>query len=118
VITYTRPKADPPSPALTALLILRILYRASFASADAAPRADADHFGFPGSLEDTSDPDDGSDANFDGEDKEGEMRGRKAFIGIRNFLKHMRIFDSVLMSWVTEMADVGITGNTVIGTSS
>jgi chromatin structure-remodeling complex subunit RSC9 len=114
VINYTRPKADPPSPALTALLILRILYRTSFASADAAPRADADHFGFPGSVEDTSDPDDGSDANFSGEYKEGEMRGRKAFIGIRKFLDRMDIYDSVLMSWVEEMAEVGITSNHVI----
>ncbi|KAJ3568594.1 hypothetical protein NP233_g5615 [Leucocoprinus birnbaumii] len=109
IIHYTRPKADPPSPALTALLILRILYRTSFASADAAPRADVDHFGFPGSIEDTSDPDDGSDANFSGEDKEGEMRGRKAFIGIRKFLENVNIYDSVLMSWVEEMADIGVT---------
>lgn len=114
VINYTRPKADPPSPALTALLILRILYRTSFASADAAPRADADHFGFPGSIEDTSDIDDGSDANYSGEDKEGEMRGRKAFVGIRKFLENIDILDSVLMSWVNEMADVGITSNTMI----
>lgn len=112
IINYTRPKADPPSPALTALLILRILYRTSFASADAAPRADADHFGFPGSIEDTSDLDDGSDTNFSGDDKEGEMRGRKAFIGIRKFLENMDIYDSVLMSWINEMADVSITSAT------
>ncbi|KXN88779.1 Chromatin structure-remodeling complex subunit RSC9 [Leucoagaricus sp. SymC.cos] len=114
VINYTRPKADPPSPALTALLILRILYRTSFASADAAPRADAGHFGFPGIVEDTSDPDDGSDTNFSGEDKEGEMRGRKAFVGTRKFLENVNIYDPVLMSWVAEMADVGITGTNII----
>lgn len=113
VINYTRPKADPPSPALTALLIIRILYRTSFASADAAPRADADHFGFPGIIEDTSDPDDGSDANFGGDDKEGEMRGRKAFVGIRGMLGNVNIYDPVLMSWVTEMADDGVAGNVI-----
>ncbi|KAF9454113.1 hypothetical protein P691DRAFT_486934 [Macrolepiota fuliginosa MF-IS2] len=108
VINYTRPKADPPSPALTALLIIRILYRTSFASADAAPRADVDHFGFPGLVEDTSDPDDASDANLGGDDKEGEMRGRKAFVGIRRMLENVNIYDSVLMSWVAEMAEIGV----------
>lgn len=115
VISYTRPKTDPPSPALTALLIIRILYRTSFASADVAPRADADHFGFPGVVEDTSDPEDVSDTNFDGDDKEGEMKGRKAFVGIRRSLENMNIHDSVLMSWVEEMADVGSTGSVVTG---
>ena len=93
-------------------MILRILFRTSFASADAAPRADSDHFGFPGLIEDTSDLDDGLVANFNGDDKEGEMRGRRAFIGIRKFLENMDIYDSVLMSWVDEMADVGLNAAT------
>lgn len=117
VINYTRPKADPPSPALTTLLILRLLFRTSFASADAAPRADADHFGFTGVIEDTSDIDDDLDANLGGNDREGEMRGRKAFIGIRNMLENMNIYDSVLMSWVTEMAEFGVTIGSNIETS-
>ena len=112
IINYSRSKTDPSSPALTALLILRILFRTSFASADAAPRADSDHFGFPGLIEDTSDLDDGLVANFNGDDKEGEMRGRRAFIGIRKFLENMDIYDSVLMSWVDEMADVGLNAAT------
>lgn len=117
VINYTRSKADPPSPALTTLLILRLLFRTSFASADAAPRADADHFGFTGVIEDTSDIDDDLDANLGGNDREGEMRGRKAFIGIRNMLENMNIYDSVLMSWVTEMAEFGVTIGSNIETS-
>lgn len=110
IISYSRPKSDPSSPALTALLILRILYRTSFASADAAPRADGDHFGFPGLIEDTSDLDDG--LIFGSDDKEGETRGRRAFVGIRKFMENMDIYDSVLMSWVNEMTDVGFNGAT------
>ncbi|XP_006454086.1 hypothetical protein AGABI2DRAFT_113844 [Agaricus bisporus var. bisporus H97] len=111
VINYTRPKTDPSSPALTTLLIIRILYRTSFASADAAPRADAEHFGFPGAVEDTSDLEDGSDELPGGDDKEGEMQGRKAFIGVRKLLENINIQDSVLMSWVEEMVDMGLTGS-------
>lgn len=117
VINYARPKTDPSSPALTSLLIIRILYRTSFASADAAPRADAEHFGFPGVVEDTSDPEDGTDELPGGDDREGEMRGRKAFIGVRKSLENLNIHDSVLMSWVEEMLDMGLTGSVLAATS-
>ena len=40
------------------------------------------------------------------------MRGRKAFVGIRKFLENMDIYDPVLMSWVNEIADVGISTTT------
>ncbi|KAH9937282.1 uncharacterized protein B0H18DRAFT_969924 [Fomitopsis serialis] len=86
-LTYKRPMAEPPSTSLTALLCIRVLFRASFASSDAAPRADEDHFGFPGV-------------------------GRKAFIGIRHLLENVRIKDEALMGWITEMVDAGITGTT------
>ena len=42
--------------ALTALLCVRVLFRTAFASAEAAPRADDDHFGFPGVIDE---PDNG-----------------------------------------------------------
>jgi len=112
VISYEFPLADPPSTSLTALLIIRILFRTSFASVDAAPRVDADHFGFPGVLEDTEDPSDVDDGQLDGNEKEGEKRGRKAFVGIRRLLEGVRIRDEALMSWITEMVDASITGST------
>jgi len=103
---------DPPSTSLTALLILRILFRTSFASADAAPRVDADHFGFPGVIEDTDDPEvsDSVDGEVNGDEKEGERRGRKAFVGVRKQLEVVRMRDEALMGWITEMVDAGISG--------
>lgn len=109
VITYERPIVDPPSSALTALLCLRILFRTSFASADAAPRVDADHFGFPGVVEapDDQDPDfeDGQSAD---NEREGERRGRKAFVGIRRLLEGVRVRDEVLMGWITEILSASV----------
>lgn len=112
-LTYTRPVADPPSTSLTALLCIRVLFRASFASSDAAPRADEDHFGFPGIVEETEDTE-GLLARSAGNEREreGERRGRKAFIGIRHMLENVRIRDEALMGWITEMIDAGITGTT------
>lgn len=110
-ITYDLPIIDPPSTSLTALLIIRILFRTSFASADAAPRVDADHFGFPGIVEDTMDASgeeiDLGDGTSDGDEREGERRGRKAFIGIKRLLESVQIKDEALMGWVTEMTDIG-----------
>lgn len=101
------PVVDPPSTSLTALLIIRILFRTSFASADAAPRVDADHFGFPGVLEDPEEPDgtEVDDQGFTADEREGERRGRKAFVGIRKLLEDVRIRDEALMGWVSEMID-------------
>lgn len=105
VITYERPTVDPPSTSLTALLIIRILFRTSFASTEVAPRVDDDHFGFPGVVEDTGDIEADTGA-LSASDREGERRGRKAFVGVRRLLEGVRIRDEVLMSWVTEMVDV------------
>lgn len=111
-ITYRNPTADPPSNALTALLCLRILFRASFASSEVAPRVDADHFRFPGIVEDSDDQENIEIGDGDQRDseKEGERRGRKAFIGVRRLMEGVRIRDEVLMGWITEMVDAGITG--------
>lgn len=111
VITYERPIVDPPSSALTALLCIRVLFRTSFASQDAAPRADADHFGFPGVVEDTDDQDLDPMSDEPGDDeREGERRGRKAFVGVRQLMEGVRIRDEVLMGWIAEMVDAGISG--------
>ncbi|GBE77738.1 hypothetical protein BKA93DRAFT_722007 [Sparassis latifolia] len=112
-INYKRPIVDPPSSALTALLCMRLLFRASFASSDAAPRVDEDHFGFPGVVEETEDKEAAMELSGGTEsEKEGERRGRKAFMGIRHLLEGVRIRDDALMGWITEMVDAGITGTT------
>lgn len=111
-ISYQTPIVDPPSSALTALLCIRILFKTSFASADAAPRIDADHFGFPGIVEDSEelDGDELSAGDAVDSEREGQRRGRKAFIGVRALMEGVRIRDEVLMSWITEMVDAGLTG--------
>lgn len=112
-ITYQQAVVDPPSNSLTALLCLRVLFRAAFASSDAAPRVDEDHFGFPGIIEDAEDQD-GLEERSSGtrSEKEGERKGRKAFIGIRHLLERVTIRNETLMGWVTEMVDAGIMGTT------
>jgi len=107
-ISYTQPVIDPPSAALTALLILRILFRSSFvATTDTAPRADGDHFGFPGVIED----DEGDDVEVDiGGELEGERRGRRAFVGVRRMMEDVRMKDETLMSWIVEMVNAAYDG--------
>ena len=108
IITYERPLVDPPSNALTALLCIRILFRTSFASADAAPRADADHFGFPGVVEEQEDQEtDMVTGELEDSEREGERRGRKTFAVVKRLLEGVRIRDEVLMGWIYEMVDVG-----------
>jgi chromatin structure-remodeling complex subunit RSC9 len=108
---------DPSSSALTALLIVRTLFRASFASVDAAPRADADHFGFPGLPDEGEEADAVGEREKDGEvpfsaegeekEAEGERRGRRAFLSVRKLMEGIRIRDEALMTWVLEMIDSG-----------
>lgn len=108
-ITYRRPVVDPPSSSLTALLCIRILFRTSFIPTDEAPRVDADHFGFPGAVEDSEGMDE--DQGRPGEnEKEGERRGKKAFVGVRRLMQGVQIRDETLMSWIAEMVDAGISG--------
>ncbi|KAJ7751315.1 hypothetical protein DFH07DRAFT_826883 [Mycena maculata] len=110
-ITFRQPIVDPPSTSLTALLCIRILFRASFASSETAPRADADHFGFPGLVEGADDQElESQDEMPVDKEREGEMRGRKAFVAVRRLMEGVRIQDEALMGWVTEMVDAGIFG--------
>ncbi|KAJ7170053.1 hypothetical protein C8R46DRAFT_1090983 [Mycena filopes] len=108
VITFRQPTVDPPSTSLTALLCIRILFRASFTSSEMAPRADADHFGFPGVVEGLDDQDevDSRDEMPVDKEREGEARGRKAFVGVRRLMEGVRIKDEALMGWITEMVDI------------
>ncbi|KAJ7103352.1 hypothetical protein B0H15DRAFT_897570 [Mycena belliarum] len=110
-ISFRQPTVDPPSTSLTALLCIRILFRASFASSEAAPRADADHFGFPGLVEGADDQEvDSRDEMPADKEREGEAKGRKAFVGVRRLMEEVRIKDEALMGWITEMVDASIFG--------
>ena len=115
-VPSSRVTKDPPPMALTALLCIRVLFRTAFASAEAAPRADDDHFGFPGIVDDQ---DDGQgqqqqqqtrDAQMEDIEREGELRGRKAFAGVREMLSEVKIRDETLMGWVVEMITAGTSG--------
>ncbi|KAJ6519995.1 hypothetical protein C8R45DRAFT_853367 [Mycena sanguinolenta] len=111
LISFQQPLLDPPSTSLTALLCIRILFRASFTSSEEAPRADADHFGFPGLVEGTDEPEvESRDEMSIDKEREGGLRGRKAFVGVRRLMEGVRIKDEVLMGWITEMVDAGIFG--------
>ncbi|KAF8832084.1 hypothetical protein HHX47_DHR1000969 [Lentinula edodes] len=110
VINSLRTVNDAPSVSLLALLCIRILFRASFAAVEAAPKVDADHFGFPGVTEETEDEDGGQvlEENTLINEKEGGRRGRRTFGGIRKLLEAVQIKDEVLMGWITEMINAAM----------
>ena len=110
-VVYTRPHVDPPPSSLTALLCLRVLFRTAFASSDAAPRVDENHFGFPGIVEDMGDEEAEQVGDTEVE-KEGQRRGRKAFMGIRYLLEDVRLRHDTFQTWVEEMMEAGLTGTT------
>lgn len=111
-LKFKRPTSNPPSTSLTALLCIRLLFRASFASADAAPRVDDEHFGFPGVVEEIGEKEGDEEQVEDTRDLEGERRGRKALVGVRYLLEGIRIMDDTLMGWILEMIDVTMSGST------
>ncbi|KAH9178772.1 hypothetical protein EDB89DRAFT_1928444 [Lactarius sanguifluus] len=102
-LSMKKPIADPPSSSLTALLCIRILFRTSFTSIEAAPRADADHFGFPGVIEEDEVMNVMEDGDLSDSEQEGQRRGRRAFVGVRKLLEGVQIRDEALMNWITEM---------------
>ena len=73
---------------------------------EAAPRVDADHFGFPGTVED--DEDGIEDASLEDSDERGARRGRKAFISIGRLLESVQMKEESLMGWVVEMVHSSI----------
>ncbi|KAI6115273.1 hypothetical protein EDD17DRAFT_1475768 [Pisolithus thermaeus] len=107
-ITFRRPVADPPSTSLTALLIIRILFRTSFVATDLAPRADGERFGFPGVVEE--DEGDNVTNEIYAYEAEGERRGRRAFVGVRRMMEDVRIKDETLMGWILEMIHAAYDG--------
>ena len=98
-----KPIGDPPSSSLTALLCIRVLFRTAFTAIEAAPRVDADHFGFPGVVEEDEGMDAVEDSGLSASEQEGQQRGRRAFNGVRKLLEGVQIRDETLMGWVTEM---------------
>jgi chromatin structure-remodeling complex subunit RSC9 len=108
-VSITRAKNDPSPVSLTALLCIRLLFHLSFSSAGAAPKIDADHFGFPGVIEEDEEGDLAA-VTVVGEE-EGERRGRQAFIGVRRLMERVQINDIALMGWITEMVEVGMYTN-------
>lgn len=114
-VPSSRVTKDPPPMALTALLCVRVLFRTAFASAEAAPRADDDHFGFPGIIDEQDDAQtqqqqQARDAQTEDKEREGELRGRGAFAAVREMLGEVRIRDDTLMGWVVEMVTAGTLG--------
>jgi chromatin structure-remodeling complex subunit RSC9 len=106
LLIYTQPVRDPDSMMLTALLIIRLIYRISTAATDTVPRADEDHFGFPGVQEEIEELTDG---NIDAEIEEGERRGRMAIARCRSLMEHIRMRDKHLQDWITEMINFSLT---------
>jgi len=91
------------------LLIIRLVYRISSATADAVLRADEDHFGFPGIQQEEVVVE--QDDTVDAEIVEGERKGRKAIAQIYPLLEQVKISDSTLMGWILEMIDASLPDN-------
>jgi len=75
----------------------------AFTAIEAAPRVDADHFGFPGVVEEDEGMDALEDSGLSASEQEGQRRGRRAFNGVRRLLEGVHIRDESLMCWITEM---------------
>ncbi|KAG8928060.1 Chromatin structure-remodeling complex protein rsc9, partial [Tulasnella sp. 418] len=121
LLTYEVPIPDPPSTSLTALLILRLLFRASYPdSGPAPPENDENRFGFPmlhlephankdsanarHALQGVMIPLDDSDETKRKE-REGEALGKKAFEMVSSHLTKVEMADEALASWIEEMVD-------------
>ena len=102
-----KPLADPPSSALTALLCIRVLYRTAHASVETAPKRDADHFGFPGVVEDEED-DGQEETSTDDREEQALERGKRAFTRVRNLLSGVYIKQDSLQCWVIEMTQASM----------
>jgi len=106
-VKYKKPKSEPTTNALTALLVIRLVFRITSMTTEAVLRADEDHFGFPGIQED---PEVEQEVVIDEEIAEGERRGRKAIAQIYPLLQQVVIGDSTLMGWILEMIDASLSG--------
>ncbi|KZV74819.1 hypothetical protein PENSPDRAFT_600802 [Peniophora sp. CONT] len=98
---------DPPSSALTSLLCVRVLFRTANASVETAPKRDADHFGFPGVVEDEEE-DVQEDTTMDEREEQALERGKRAFMRVRGLLSEVLIKQDTLQGWVTEMVQASM----------
>ncbi|QRV83381.1 rsc complex subunit rsc9 [Ceratobasidium sp. AG-Ba] len=99
--------AETTSLLLTALLVLRLIWRAAIPATlhagASVPKADEEHFGFPappGLLDRGTEEDE-----MGGEALEGEKRGVRAFRSVVELLQGVKMADDVLMGWITEMVE-------------
>ncbi|KAF8603967.1 hypothetical protein BDV93DRAFT_472354 [Ceratobasidium sp. AG-I] len=109
-VTYRAAAAHSPettSLLLTALLVLRLIWRAAIPATlhagASVPKADEEHFGFPappGLLDRGTEEDE-----MGGEALEGEKRGVRAFRAVVERMQGVKMADDVLMGWVTEMVE-------------
>ncbi|KAG8885738.1 Chromatin structure-remodeling complex protein rsc9 [Tulasnella sp. 332] len=125
-VSYTVPSKDPSSTSLTALLVVRVLFRHSFPDVGdpAPPVSDELRFGFPmppalsGEIQQLAkDREDalqdggggGADEEAHGEvEIEGQVKGRRAFERVGSGLAKVRLKEESLAAWVEEM--VGAVG--------
>ncbi|KAG9003782.1 Chromatin structure-remodeling complex protein rsc9 [Tulasnella sp. JGI-2019a] len=125
-ITYTVPSKDPTSTSLTALLVVRVLFRHSFPDVGdpAPPVSDELRFGFPmppalsGEIQQLAkdredEHQDGGGAGGNEEthgemEIEGQLKGKRAFERIGSSLAGVRLKEESLAAWVEEM--VGAVG--------
>lgn len=116
-ITYHVPSKDPTSISLTALLVLRVIFRYSFPDVGdpAPPIADDTRFGFPmppalsGEIQqlakdrEDGEVDDEAMKSHGTEELEGQEKGRRAFERIGTGLAAVRLKEESLAAWVEEM---------------
>ncbi|KAG8954927.1 Chromatin structure-remodeling complex protein rsc9 [Tulasnella sp. 424] len=119
VLNYTVPATSPPSTSLTALLVLRILFRTSFPdSGPAPPVSDENRFGFPmppaltGEIQELqkeirdAQVKEGEESAGAESERIGERNGRRAFERVASELAMLQLADESLVGWVDEMNGV------------
>jgi len=106
-LSYSVALMSPPSTSLTALLILRILFRTSFPdSGPAPPVSDEFRFGFPmppalgGEIQALLKA---KELDSVGRGGDGERKGRRAFERVATELAQVQLADDNLAGWIAEM---------------
>ncbi|VDB86579.1 unnamed protein product [Peniophora sp. CBMAI 1063] len=106
-LIFKRALVDPPSSALTSLLCVRVLYRTAHASIETAPKRDADHFGFPGVVDDEEDEAQ-EEVTTNEREEQALGRGKRAFVRVRGLLSEVLMKQESLQGWVTEMVQASM----------
>ena len=119
LLHYEVPLPDPPSTSLTALLVLRLLFRTAFSElGPPPPGSDENRFGFPmppslaegmaavghehnRAVKDAMQVDDQEKLS----EAEGQQKGRAAFMLIATLLSGIQMGDELPATWIAEMLD-------------